>query len=299
MRYTPRIVFLLYGLFAVLPLTGKVLRIATYNVHNYLSVDRLVDSHWRPGYPKPEAEKRALRRTILSVRPDVLAVQEIGSPAYLKELQADLAAGGLFLPYSAQMVSTDGQRNTALLSRIPIYNVIHHENLLFKYFGSQERVERGLLEVDLMIDTSPRTVLRLFVLHLKSKYSKNPEDPDSAKWRLSEAEACRNRILQRTVESGIALYCIAGDFNDHPKSATLRRFYQRGDLLFGRHVPAADDRGEVWTHFYKKHSVYSAIDGFVCSPDLFKWIAGGKGSIVGDLAGSDHRMVYIDLHTSQ
>ena len=107
------------------------------------------------------------------------------------------------------------------------------------------------------------------------------------------------RILQRTVESGISLYCIAGDFNDHPKSATLRRFYQRGDLLFGRYVPAADDRGEVWTHFYKKHSVYSAIDGFVCSPDLFKWIAGGKGSIVGDLAGSDHRMVYIDLHTSQ
>ena len=146
MRYTPRIVFLLYCLFAVLPLTGKVRRIATYNVHNYLSVDRLVDSHWRPGYPKPEAEKRALRRTILSVRPDVLAVQEIGSPAYLKELQADLAAGGLFLPYSAQMVSTDGQRNTALLSRIPIYNVIHHENLLLSILDLRRGLNADCLE---------------------------------------------------------------------------------------------------------------------------------------------------------
>ena len=55
MRYTPIIVFLLYCSFAVLPLKVKVLPIARYNVHNYLSVDRLVDGHWRPGYPKPEA----------------------------------------------------------------------------------------------------------------------------------------------------------------------------------------------------------------------------------------------------
>lgn len=283
-------------LFAVLPLAGKDVRVATYNLYNYLSVDRLVDGHWRPDYPKPEAEKRALRSTILSVRPDVLALQEVGPPEYLEELQADLAAGGLHFPHSAQMPSIDGQRNTALLSRIPIQSVVHHDDLHFKYFDRQERVKRGLLEVDLIIGKNPQQTLRMFVVHLKSRYSKNSEDPDSAKWRLSEAEACRRRILERTLESGTALYCMAGDFNDYPQSATLRRFYQRGDLLIGQAVPAMDDRGEVWTHFYKKHGVYSTIDGFVCSPKLFTSIERGQGSVVGDLAGSDHRMVYIDLN---
>ena len=37
------------------------LAVATWNVENYLPAARRVDGVFRPGYPKPEAEKAALR----------------------------------------------------------------------------------------------------------------------------------------------------------------------------------------------------------------------------------------------
>ena len=36
---------------------GMTIRVASYNVHNYLSMDRIVEGRWRPDYPKPEKEK--------------------------------------------------------------------------------------------------------------------------------------------------------------------------------------------------------------------------------------------------
>ena len=72
------------------------LRVATYNVRNYLMTDRLVPGKlgdkliWRKNYPKPEIEKTALRRIIAKVDPDILALQEMGGAPYLKELQRDL-----------------------------------------------------------------------------------------------------------------------------------------------------------------------------------------------------------------
>ena len=295
MNFTLRIATVLFSLCAIFPLAGESVRIATYNLHNFLPTNRLVDGQWRPDYPKPEGEKRALRTNILLQRPDVLAVQEIGAEEYLAELQADLAAGGLPFPYLAWMPSVDGLRNTAIFSRLPIASVVRHDDLDFKYFDRREPVKRGLLEVNLNIQAGVFHRLRLFVVHLKSKYSEEAKDPDSRKRRLGEAEACRNRIIERTHAVSHGLYCITGDFNDHPKSATVRRFCQRGDLHFGQSVPAEDERGTVWTYYYAKKAHYSTIDGFVCSLELLPRIAGGKGRIAPDLLGSDHRMVYIDV----
>ena len=286
--------FLACGL-AAAGLSGEPLRIATYNLGNYLETGRRVEGRHLPDYPKPEAEKRALRRVVLSVRPDVLALQEIGPPEYLEELRADLAAQGLGFSHAAHMDSVDGQRNLAVLSQVPIRSAIHHDDLDFKYFDQREPVKRGLLEVELATGPEPYDSLCLFVVHLKSRFSSEPKDPESAKRRVSEAEACRDRIVERLSGSGPALYCVAGDFNDHPESATVRRFCQRGDLRIGQRVPAVDERGETWTHHYGKHGMYSTVDGFVVSPRLVPRIAGSKGRIFGDLAGSDHRLVYIDV----
>lgn len=272
------------------------LRIATYNLNNYLIMDRLVSEQWRPSYPKPENEKAIIRQVILQNDPDVLALQELGAPGFLEELRADLAREGLDYAHAAHLRGPDPDRHVALLAKVAPSEVVKHTDLDFKYFDRRERVKRGMLEVGFE-DASGET-FKLFIVHLKSKYTDNKDDPESRMRRTREAEACRNRIVERTFEIGVNRFLVAGDFNDHPASGTLRRFYRRGDLEIGTLVPAADSRGEVWTYFYEKRGQYSLVDGFVASAKMFADIKEGRGYIVDTpevLRGSDHRMVYLDL----
>ncbi|PXA04537.1 hypothetical protein DDZ13_05000 [Coraliomargarita sinensis] len=259
-------------------------------------MDRRVADRWRPDYPKPESEKTAVREVILRSAPDVLALQEVGAPGFLEELRTDLASEGLNYRYSMHLDGPDPVRHLAVLSKHPPVEVVKHTDLDFKYFEGRERVKRGMLEVS--FELGDGGVFKLFVVHLKSKYTNNKKDPESQMRRTREAGACRNRIIERTFDLGVDRFLVAGDFNDHPASSTLRRFYHRGDLEIGRLVPAADSRGEVWTYYFERRGQYSLVDGFVASPKMFPLIRNGKGTIVdlpGSLNGSDHRMVWGDL----
>jgi endonuclease/exonuclease/phosphatase family metal-dependent hydrolase len=271
-------------------------RIATYNLRNYLLMDRHVEGVWRPAYPKPEAEKAKVREVIKAAYPDVLALQEIGAAPFLRELRADLALEGSDYPYAIHMSGADDQRHLAVLSKLPPIEVVKHQDLSFSYLGRREGARRGMLEVSLL--QSNGLLFKLFVVHLKSRWSDEPADPESQLCRTREAEACRNRIIERTLEMGVFDFLVAGDFNDHPGSAPMRRFYRRGDLEIGARVPAWDSRKELWTYFYKKEAVYSLVDGFVVSNRFSARVLGGCGTVVdlsGVLEGSDHRMVYVDL----
>ena len=284
------------GLFCLGSASAESVRLATYNVNNYLVMDRHVGAAWRPSYPKPEAEKTILREVIKGTLPDVLALQEMGALPFLEELRADLAQDGVHYPYVVHMEGTDEVRHLAVLSKLPPVDVVKHRDLDFKYFEGRELVKRGMLEVS--FERSDGSRFKLFVVHLKSRWSDVQADPDSQLRRTREAEACRDRIVERTYDIGVTDFIIAGDFNDHPDSGTLRRFYQRGSLKIGSLVPASDSRGEQWTHFYHKQVVYSLVDGFVVSGTLSPQIETGDGHIVdipGALIGSDHRMVYLDL----
>ena len=42
------------GLLAVVSVTATELTIATYNIENYVSTDRLIPAGYRKDYPKPE-----------------------------------------------------------------------------------------------------------------------------------------------------------------------------------------------------------------------------------------------------
>lgn len=288
--------FLQLILFAVL--SAQDLRVATYNLKNYLVMDRYVDSSWRPAYPKPEKEKLIIREVIKEVAPDVLVLQEMGTVDFLEELRADLYHDGLHYEYAVHMKGSDPDRHLAVLARRAPYEVIKHKDLQFKYFEERETVKRGMLEMSFKLDDGRS--FQLFAVHLKSRYSENKDDPGSELRRVREAEACRHRIIERTQDQAQTQYLVVGDFNDHPTSSTLRRFYRRGSLEIGTRVPAADSRGEVWTYFYEKESRYEAVDGFIASPEMYLWVKAGQGHIVdtpGALNGSDHRMVYLDLVT--
>lgn len=270
------------------------IRIASYNLRNYLIMDRLVEGKWTKNYPKPESEKFVIQKNILEVHPDILVIQEIGGQPFLNELKEDLNELGLDYPYAFLMRGADTTRFTAVLSFLKPRYVKEHKDLTYRYFDRRHFVKRGMLELG-FIHEIPFTI---FSVHLKSRYTSDKRDPLSAQWRLLEAESCRNRIIKRIDQASIENYIIAGDFNDNPNSAPMRRFYKKGGKLLGKHLMAKDSRGESWTHLYNKEKVYSMVDGFVVSPSLMPFVQGGFASILDGEAfyqGSDHRLVYFDL----
>ncbi len=273
------------------------LRVATYNVRNYLSMDRRVEGRFRRDYPKPESEKRVVRDTIVEVAPDVLALQEIGSEEYLLELRDDLARAGLVYKHYALMNGYDQVRHVAALWNDNVeITVVEHDDLSFNYFGERFFVSRGLLELKIEGE-SDAAFSSIFILHLKSKYTTDKRDYQSLKRRTLEAQAARGRILKLYPEPGKSRYVIVGDLNDTPDSSATRRMLTKGDLELSRIVSCKDSRGMVWTHFYKKGGSYSQVDYVLVSPG---WGKARKlsGRIVDRknyYEGSDHRLVWLDL----
>ncbi|MEI6862265.1 MAG: endonuclease/exonuclease/phosphatase family protein, partial [Verrucomicrobiota bacterium] len=142
------------------------LTVATYNVENYNSANRLTEAGYRPDYPKPEVQKTALRAIICRLDADVLALQEMGPRPYLEELRHDLKNEGLDYPYAAilEAEGLDPDRHVAVLSKRPFTTIARHADLTFKYFGVMEKTKRGLLEVRL---AAGGTELTIFIVHLK------------------------------------------------------------------------------------------------------------------------------------
>ncbi len=289
-------------LFAVEPLTGGErpaagLRIATYNVRNYTAADRMVRDVYRPEYPKPESEKTALRAVIEALDADVLALQEMGGEPYLRELQRDLRSEGVDYPTAVFMRANDSERGLAVLSRVPLAQVVRHADLDFPYLHGRESVRRGMLEVRL---PAPGGEVSLFVVHLKSRYTERDDDPDSVIRRGAEATAARNRVWERfpSPTEPTARFAIVGDFNDGPRSRAVRAFASRGESALSALLPAADSRGETWTYFYAREDVYSRVDHVMVSAALAAEIAGGAATIYdgpGTAEASDHRPVLFTL----
>ncbi|TVP79011.1 MAG: endonuclease/exonuclease/phosphatase family protein [Puniceicoccaceae bacterium] len=276
--------------------SNSTIRVATYNVENYLIMDRYFDGRWRPAYPKPESEKTALRQVIHAAAPDILLLQEMGTAEFLEELRADLAAEGLDYRYALTLSAADPVRHLAVLSKIEPADIVLHDDLDFQYFDDREMVKRGLLELSFPLGADQH--FQVFNLHLKSRFTDNRADPQSELRRTREAEACRNRIIERALERGADYYLIAGDFNDHRDSSAMRRFLRRGELHIGSLVPASDSRGEIWTYFFERWARYELIDAFIASPAMLARIEGGQGHIIDSpeaRIASDHRLVYIDI----
>jgi endonuclease/exonuclease/phosphatase family metal-dependent hydrolase len=276
-------------------LEGETLVVATYNVENYGLMDRRVESVFHPGYPKPESEKKALREAIEAIKADVLALQEMGGPAYLNELRHDLKAEGLDYPYSAIVEAEDSDRHIALLSRLRLKAVFPHDRIEFAYLGGTARVKRGLLEA---VISGPDGDLTVYVLHLKSRLTDRPDDPQAQIRRLGEAMAVRNLVRKRFPEGSQARFIILGDFNDGRNSPPVKRLERIGAKVIADCLPAADTRGETWTEVYRGEGSYTDLDHILVSPALSGAVAGGAASVYDGPetgAASDHRPVFATL----
>lgn len=285
----------LLGLAGFISVSAETLVVATYNIENYGPADRMTEEGYRRDYPKPEAEKRALRGVIRALGADVLVVQEMGSRPYLEEYRRDLKSEGVDYPYAVLLEGPDADRHVAVFSKRPFQSTTHHVDLEFSYFGKKEKVKRGLLEVSLATEAGDVTI---FGLHLKSRFTDRPDDPQSALRRVGEATAVRDCILKRFPDPSAAKFLLVGDCNDTPTSKPLERLGQRGKTSVTEILPVADSRGETWTHAYRKEGSYSRVDYVMVSPGLRSAVQGNRARIYdgeGVREASDHRPVIVVL----
>ena len=274
---------------------GETLVVATYNIENYGPANRMTEAGYRKDYPKPEAEKQALRRVIRGLNADVLVLQEMGGERYLEELRRDLRTEGLDYPHVALANAADADRHVALLSKRALKAVTTHRDLQFSYLGGKEWVKRGLLESTV---STPAGDLTLFALHLKSRFTERPDDPLSAIRRAGEGTAIRDRVLERFPRPAAARYLILGDCNDGRTSRAVGHLQKRGKTEVAHLLPAVDSRGELWTHAFRREESYSRVDQILVSPGLRPAVIDGTARIFdgdGVREASDHRPVMVVL----
>ena len=253
----------------------SALFIGSWNLQNFLVANRYEDGRFRYAYPLPEDRKKRIRQLILMHHPDLLFLQEMGSPAFLFELQQDLAAAGLDYPYSHFSGFEDSRSGLAFLSRIDPGEVIFHDPGL----------RRGLQEVRFV---HREMTVRIFHVHLKSRYSSDPSDPDAARLRDLEISSL-SRLLSRFLASDAAsLFLLLGDFNTPFNDPLIQP-------LASLWIPLtfSDSSGNPNTYFHQS-GVQEILDGFWI-PRRSPLRPGGSLQPLPHLSPSDHRFLLLRL----
>jgi len=256
---------------------AETFRVATYNVENYLDVP----TESRRQVKSPES-KAKVRESILAIRPDVLALQEMGAPSALEELQTSLKKDGLDLPYAEHVRGFDTNVHLAILSRFPFTMVKPHANDNFLLGGKRFRVSRGFGEVEIKV--SPKYTFTLINAHLKSK--RPIPQADEAELRLEEAKLLREKVDTLLAANPNLNLVVLGDLNDHKAAEPTKTVIGRGKhkLIDTRPAekngdnpqPAARDNGLrniTWTQHYGAEDAYSRFDYLLLSAGMAReWI---------------------------
>ena len=273
-RFQRVLTFLILGLASITAPScfGETFRLATYNVENYL--DR--DTETRTA--KAEEAKAKVRDNILAMRPNVLAIQEIGQLSALTELQASLKAHGLDLPHAEWVQGWDTNIHLAVLSRFPFTSRTPHTNEVYLLSGRRLNVSRGFAEVQIRVNEDYS--FSLFTAHLKSKRPVGVAD--ESEMRLEEAKALRRLIEDRLETNPRANIVVCGDFNDTYNAPPVKALIGRGrnalvdirpterngDDQPNPRNPAWFPRDVSWTHHYGVEDSYSRIDYILVSPAM-------------------------------
>jgi len=241
----------------------NIFRLVTFNVENYL------DASSGARHVKSLAAQAKVRDCIVAIKPDVIALQEIGATNTLLNLQSNLKSRGLDLPFWDEITGFDTNIHLAVLTRFPIIARRPHTNENFLLDGRRLFVNRGFAELDLQVN--PRYTFTLIAAHLKSR--RPSAIADEEEWRYEEAAALRRVIDAHFAQDPAQNLAVLGDFNDVQDSKAVRTIMGRGTTrLFdtrpaernGDDAASADGGREprriTWTHYYAKEDDYSRID---------------------------------------
>jgi len=282
--------------FSIFLLRAETFRVATYNVENYLDQPTETRKH-----VKAAEAKAKIRESIRALKPDVLALEEMGTTNALLELRDALKAEGLDLPYWEHVSGHDTNIHVAVLSKFPFTARRPHTNDQFLLSGRRLRVSRGFAEVDIRVN--PNYSFTLIAAHLKSRLP-NPL-VDQAELRLEEAKVLREIIDADLAADPQANLVVLGDFNDVKNSLALKTVIGRGKTKLvdtrpaernGDTAPNANPRFDpmsvTWTYYYGLEDVYSRIDYIFLSPGLAReWVENETyiPTMPNWGIGSDHR----------
>ena len=260
--------------------------VMTFNLNQYALLDRDGDADTLE--PKPPEEAGAIVEVIRQVSPDVLAVEEMGDPAAWAEFKYSLRQAGLDYPHEEYLRRGKSVLNMAVLSRFPIVATHSHVDDTYTIGPTKFPVMRGIIEIDLAVNSQYR--LRLMVAHLKSKVF---HSFGQAEMRRSEARLLNNHIRDSLKENPDVNLLVVGDFNDDPSSAALRDVatYKRQRLLHD--LRPTDAVGDAWTH-RENDDNYHRIDYMLASDGLMPEVIPEKSFVVRSsmlLRASDHRPV--------
>src|SRR5438105_6148342 len=277
--------------------TAETFRVATYNVESYL------DEETQTRHAKTVESKAKVRESIVALKPDVLALQEMGSVGALLELRASLKTEGLDFPYWEHVAGYDTNIHVAVLSKFPFTARRPQTNDNFLLSGLRFRVSRGFAEVDVQVNTNYS--FTLITAHLKSKRA--IPQADEAELRLEEAKLLREKIDARLAANLNANLIVLGDFNDTKDAKSTKEVIgiRKHKLLDTRPAerngdnapnpnPAWEPRNVTWTHYYGKEDTYSRIDYILLSPGLAReWVPNETYILMIPNwgVGSDHRPI--------
>jgi endonuclease/exonuclease/phosphatase family metal-dependent hydrolase len=271
------------------------IRIVTYNVENYIEV--ATESR----AAKSAESKAAVRESLRALKPDVVALQEIGGTNGLLELQASLKAEGLDLPYWEHVAGWDTNIQVAVLSRYPFAARRPQTNDHFLLNGRRLRVTRGFAEVEIKVND--RYSFTLIDAHLKSRLPSTTADEGDM--RLEEAKILREKIDALLTANPRLNLIVLGDFNDFQYTDPIRTVIGRGshalvDLRPSERIGGASPtrngsrRTVTWTHYYSREDNFTRLDYIFVSPGMARELDSTETYVLAapnwGLA-SDHRPV--------
>jgi endonuclease/exonuclease/phosphatase family metal-dependent hydrolase len=276
---------------------AETFRVATYNLDNYL------DAPAGTRHAKTEESKAKVRESILATKPDVLAVEEMGTVSALEELRGSLKTGGLDFPNREYVSGFDTNIHIAILSKFPFTSVRPQTNDYFLLNGKRFRVSRGFAVVEVQVNTNYS--FTLMAAHLKSK--RVIASADEAELRHEEAKVLREKIDEALASNPNVNLVVLGDLNDYKDSSSIKEVIGRGKHKLVDTRPAernGDDPASpprvlnaptvTWTHYFATEDVYSRLDYILLSPGMAReWVTNETYvlALPNWGKGSDHRPV--------
>jgi endonuclease/exonuclease/phosphatase family metal-dependent hydrolase len=104
-------------------------------------------------------------------------------------------------------------------------------------------------------------------------------------------------LRERFPDPRLIPFVLLGDCNEVPSGPAVQTLRRRGRTEVLRLAPAADERGDTWTHHYRRGEIYARVDLILLSPALVPWLAAPGQILDGSdvRRASDHRPVVLEL----
>ena len=285
---------IIYALLSLCSFSAQTFTVVTYNVENYFLND------FANRKAKTEASRAKVAEVIASIKPDILALQEMGRKEALQDLRQRLSKKGLIYSQVVFLVGADPAIHLAVLSRFPIVKNHSKTNATYLLERKRFQVRRGFVEIEIQVGGSYK--FTLFNAHLKSM--RQVAFADQAEMRLEEARVLRGLIEKRLQMHPDENILLMGDLNDVPSRDTVKVLAGKGIAKLVDLRPSEKNDGWsgkeagdlsrriTWTHFYKTEDQFSRLDYIMVSRGMARELDSSYVHVMTDWgAASDHRPV--------